>query len=238
MKIYTRYLKYYFQNSRNHTKLLDLIPRDKIWKYLGGYEIGNALIRFAKDGYDDLLYREHNLVAGQSVLVLGAYKGSSIQEWIDRYPVKVYAVEPVKEYIDVLLRKYAKNKSLEIFPFAVGNKSEEIEINLDEYSTSTFIDSKNKRRIQKYDIVGYLKSLEIFPTVLEINIEGGEYEVMERLITSGTLSKIETLVIQFHNYNIECEFNRARIRLELSKTHQCVFNYEWIWERWEKMNKT
>ena len=184
MKIYTRYLKYYFQNSRNHIKLLDLIPRDKIWKYLGGYEIGNALIRFAKDGYDDLLYREHNLVAGQSVLVLGAYKGGSIQEWMDRYPVKVYAVEPVKEYIEILLQKHAENKSLEIFPFAVGSKSEEIEINLDEYSTSTFIDSKNKRRIQKYDIVGYLESLEIFPTVLEINIEGGEYEVMERLITS------------------------------------------------------
>ena len=106
---------------------------------------------------------------------------------------------------------------------------------MNEYSTSTFIETKNKRRIQKYDIVDFLESLEILPTVLEINIEGGEYDVLERLITSGILSKIEKYVVQFHNYNIECEINRARIRLELSKTHQCVFNYEWIWERWEKV---
>ena len=234
MKIYTSCLKYYFSKSKKYTKLLDLIPRENIWKYLGGYEIGNALVRFAKDGYDDLLYRDHDLVKGQSVLVLGAYKGGSIQEWMNRYTVKVYAVEPVKEYVEILLQKRAENESLEIFPFAVGSKSKEIEINLDEYSTSTFIETKNKRKIQQHDIVEYLESLEIFPTVVEINIEGGEYEVMERLITSEVVNKIETFVIQFHNYNLECEFKRARIRLDLLKTHRCVFNYEWIWERWEK----
>lgn len=124
--------------STNFSKLLDLYSKEAIWAYLGGYENASELVRFAKHGYDDLLVRNHNLLPGDSVLVIGAYKGSSIDRWLQSYNVKVLAVEPVDTYVKFLKEKFKGNAAVEIYPLALGKKSGLIDLSVDEYSTSAF----------------------------------------------------------------------------------------------------
>ena len=67
-----------------------------------------------------------------------------------------------------------------------------------------------------------------------MNIEGGEYENLESLILTRAISKIPTLLVQFHRYSLKEELRRAQIRSELELTHKCVFEFPWVWERWDR----
>ena len=236
MKLQTKLLKALLPKggSPNFSKLLDLFSREDIWDYLGGYENGSELVRFAKHGYDDLLVQNHNLFPGDRVLVLGAYKGSSIERWLQIYEVEVLAIEPISEFVDFLNCKFAENKSVTIFPFAVGSVNGDVSLSVDEYSTSSFMRHGISRVVELVDVGQFLASLEKLPRIIELNIEGGEYDVLERIIELGFLKSIDCLIIQFHKYDLRCELRRAQIRLVLAETHNCVFSYEWIWERWQR----
>ena len=67
-----------------------------------------------------------------------------------------------------------------------------------------------------------------------MNIEGGEYECLARLIQTGAISRVEVLLVQFHRYGLESELSKAQIRINLEKTHSCIFEFPWVWERWDR----
>ena len=237
MKLRTRLLKALLpkHSSTNFQKLLNLYSKEDIWNYLGGYENASELVRFAKHGYDDFLVQNHNLFPGDSVLVMGAYKGSSIERWLQSYKVKVLAVEPVDTYVKFLKEKFKGNVAVEIYPLALGKSNGLVNLSVDEYSTSSFKGYRNLQECNLEDVGLFLSKLEVFPNVVEMNIEGGEYDVLQLMIELNLLKEIDSFVIQFHNYNLNCELARAQIRIALSQTHQCVFNYDWVWERWDRL---
>lgn len=70
---------------------------------------------------------------------------------------------------------------------------------------------------------------------MAINAEGEEYPLLDRLIESGYISKIENLLVQFHDiYQKDAEERMNRIQRELLKTHRPVFQYKFVWERWKR----
>jgi hypothetical protein len=68
---------------------------------------------------------------------------------------------------------------------------------------------------------------------LKLNIEGAEYDVLDRLATAGVLPRIRSLVIQFHRVVPESDRRRDMIQAKLAQTHHLVFDYPFVWERWE-----
>jgi hypothetical protein len=79
----------------------------------------------------------------------------------------------------------------------------------------------------------WLKNENLDIGLLEINIEGGEYNLLSDLIESRQIKRIKTLLIQFHNNERNSEFQRASIRHLLQETHEQIFNYDWVWEKWK-----
>ena len=65
-----------------------------------------------------------------------------------------------------------------------------------------------------------------------MNIEGGEYDLLEYLVGTEWIGKIEDIQIQFHNYGPEYVRRKDKIRLELSKTHYLTYDYALIFENW------
>jgi FkbM family methyltransferase len=143
-------------------------------------------------------------------------------------------VEPVPEFVQELKKIFDKVTSVKIIPFAFSDRNEILRLNVLDAYTSQFIKTGSIVEVQSLDIISELNKLPKFPKVIECNIEGGEYKVLYRLIESQVIEQIDHFLIQFHNYNLISEVDRATIRLELSKTHTLVYNYEWIWERWDK----
>jgi len=68
---------------------------------------------------------------------------------------------------------------------------------------------------------------------VKINIEGGEYEVLYRLINSGYVKKCKNLQIQFHVFVKDCAIRREEIRSKLLETHHLTYDYPFTWENWE-----
>ena len=233
MKLSSLVLKKFFEFAISRDflkKILDLIPRASIWEYIGP-ELKSEFARFAGDGYDNLLYEKHELSQEDTVVVLGGYKGKSIEIWRANYNCRVVAYEPIPEFFEELESKFSEDSKVSLINAAVSDKDGELELTLADYGTSQFHQSEEKVIVASKEINKELEGIQPHPLVLEINIEGGEYAVLERLITTQDVKNVKTLLIQFHNYGLQHEYARARIRLELSKTHYLEFNYDWIWEK-------
>jgi hypothetical protein len=71
---------------------------------------------------------------------------------------------------------------------------------------------------------------------MEVNIEGSEYEVLHRLIETGQIEEFDVLLLQFHKIDASSATDKDEISKILSRTHSIRFEYEWIWERWDRKN--
>lgn len=67
---------------------------------------------------------------------------------------------------------------------------------------------------------------------LKLNIEGGEYEVLERLLETNHIVLCDSLLIQFHRQPAGYRESYENIVAALQKTHVQVWCYEMVWEKW------
>ena len=74
--------------------------------------------------------------------------------------------------------------------------------------------------------------------LLKVNIEGGEYELMERIIAIDYLPKIKNLQIQFHRLDDTSSARREAIRRALASSYDCVYCYDFVWEDWRRKDIT
>ena len=71
---------------------------------------------------------------------------------------------------------------------------------------------------------------------MKMNIEGLEYECLLSIIQSGSIKKINNLLVQFHNFRVEDEKNYVEITGLMSEDFIRVFSYKWKWELWHIKN--
>ena len=70
--------------------------------------------------------------------------------------------------------------------------------------------------------------------LLQMNIEGGEYSILEGLLDAGLADKVHTFLIQFHYYGEFPVLRRDKILERFSETHTAKFSYPFVWECWSK----
>jgi hypothetical protein len=91
------------------------------------------------------------------------------------------------------------------------------------------------------EVVDVLEELEEIGTdidLMHVNIEGKEYSLLNHILDSGKMGTIKTLLVQFHyDRGREDYIDRQEIQRKLTDTHDIVFNYEFVWERWDIRNR-
>jgi FkbM family methyltransferase len=193
--------------------------------------------RFNLDGYEELLFSRKQLNSDSVVVVLGGYIGSSINEWHSRYHCRITAYEPVPIFYSKLKELFASQSRIEIFNLAAGRQNTATQIKVDQESTGIFSNGCESITVTMVDIVEHLTRIGLATIdMLEINIEGGEYEVLKRLLEFPHNLQIKCLQIQFHNLSPEHAFEREYFRKLLRNNYQEKFNYDWVWECWELRN--
>jgi len=70
--------------------------------------------------------------------------------------------------------------------------------------------------------------------LLKMNIEGGEFPLLERLLDAGLMPRIKRLQIQFHEFVPDAHARRAALVARMEETHQRQWNYDWVWECWSR----
>jgi hypothetical protein len=70
--------------------------------------------------------------------------------------------------------------------------------------------------------------------LVKINIEGGEYDLLDHLIAEGLIERIRDVQVQFHDFVPGAEARRAAIRHGLEATHVVTYDEPFVWENWRR----
>jgi hypothetical protein len=70
--------------------------------------------------------------------------------------------------------------------------------------------------------------------LIKINTEGGEFELLERMIETGLVPRFVNMQVQFHNVADDSTPRMEAIQRELAKTHELTYEYRYVWENWTR----
>ncbi|MGY0407080.1 MAG: FkbM family methyltransferase [Polaribacter sp.] len=192
---------------------------------------------FAVNG-DETLRLNYNLSESSVVLDLGGFKGSFAESIYDKYSCEVYIFEPVKSFYEIIVEKFKNNEKVKPFHYGLSNEDKELSISNTGDASSVFIETEDSEKIELKSIVNFIKENNITNVdLIKINIEGGEYEVLESLLETGLISVFKNLQIQFHDFIIVNARERMEnIQKKLAETHEITYQYDFVWENWKIKN--
>lgn len=193
------------------------------------------LKRYRKDGGDYTLRFNYDLDENSVVLDLGGYMGQWASDLYARYGCKIHIFEPVASFSTEISKRFSKNPAITPHNFGLGDTDKQIAISLDADASSVYDHSGKQQTIQIKNASRWLEDNNIDRVSLaKINIEGGEYELIENLLLSGKIRMFENLQIQFHDFFPEAEARMLAIQQALKETHVQTYQYRFVWENWTR----
>jgi FkbM family methyltransferase len=193
-----------------------------------------------KDRMEPKQYIHDYLNENSVVLDLGAYTGTYTDNIFKRYRCNVYAFEPVKQFFNKLKSKYRKNDKVRTLNYGLGECDKDLTLYISGIATSTKNSGGRRTECKIMDIDDFLVTNNLSGPnsidLMAINIEGGEYALLEYMIEKKLIDCVKAFQIQFHNFDYINNYKSRRLNIqrELDKTHKLVYNYEFCWEKWEK----
>ena len=185
---------------------------------------------------DNTKLLDYDLNENSKILELGGYDGTWIKKIISRYNPFVYVIEPVPLYYNNLKKEFSSNRKFNIMDVAVSENPGSGTIYLNSDSTSVHV-KKGKPIEIKLETIE--KILDNFGAdvidLIQINIEGEEYKLLENLLESGNIARFKNLQVQFHIGMPDYERRRDLIQEGLIKNGFVKnFDFPFIWEGWSK----
>ena len=193
--------------------------------------------QWVKDNAESLRIK-YKLNQDAIVFDLGGYEGSWTNDIFDRFGCNIYTFEPVCDFYDKIVDRFKDNSKIKVYNFGLSNKDYECKIYLDDDGSSVYKNGGKYEVMQMKQIDKFFKEQNISKIdLMKINIEGGEFDLLEHLLTTDYIKNIDNILIQFHAIkNLNCYFRRNNILKKLSKTHETTFNYPFVWESWQLKN--
>jgi FkbM family methyltransferase len=193
--------------------------------------------RFLAAGGDLALRYDYPLEGtAASLLDLGGYEGAWTAEMLQHYPgCESIVFEPVKTYADAIKHRFSSDGRVTVCAFALGATNRREEIVVDGDASSTRVRRGPSEIIEIVDVAEWWeRSGPVSAAVAKINIEGGEYEVLPRLVETGLIRRIDHLQVQFHTFVPDAKRRMHRILRELAKTHEPTYRFPFVWENWRR----
>jgi FkbM family methyltransferase len=183
-----------------------------------------------------------DLPDGGTAVDVGAFVG----EWSERIlaradargvrDLRIVAFEPEPHALDELRAGVGQDPRVEIFEFGLAGSDSVQQMAIDGPGSSVYVGpgalGLTEISLRDADAALAAASVERID-FLKINIEGGEFELIDRLHETGWLARTGTILIQFHEFGPDAYAGRRRNRAQLAQTHRCTWNYTWVYERWD-----
>lgn len=237
-------------NAMTAAKLFTLLAQPKRWREATIRRLNHlyqlhvlknpffvAHRQWLRDRGDDTLRLTYELTPNSVVLDIGGYQGAFADAIDKKYRCSIYVFEPVHDFYLACRLRFAENSRIQCFDYGLSDKDRTISITRDGDASSTVHSVNGVRRetIQLRDIATFMQRPETRNVdLLKINIEGGEYQILPRLLETGLIKNIRYLQIQFHDFVPDAFQMRESIRQQISVTHKEQWNYPFVWESWER----
>lgn len=183
---------------------------------------------------DRTLRLDYFLNENSVVFDLGGYKGEFAGAIYNKYRSSIFVFEPIERFYNIIIDKFKDEDKVKPYNFGLAGRDQKLNISMTDDASSVFVKSKKTEVIQLKSIIDFINEKAIkHIDLIKINIEGGEYEVLESLIEYGMLNRFTDIQVQFHDFIIPNAKERMQnIQKELAKTHRLTYQYEFVWENW------
>lgn len=188
-----------------------------------------------EDKGDQILKFEYKLNSDSVFFELGGYKGTYASNILSLFNPHTYIFEPSQKYYEELNNKFKNFPNVKVINSALSNKSSTSY--LVDYGESSYVSKvkrENSTTIKIIKLSEFIKKNKIkFIDLLNINIEGSEYKVLNDLLNNKCVGNINSIQIQFHKNVRFYRLKRKIIHNKLNKTHKLIWCYNFVWERWD-----
>lgn len=198
-----------------------------------------AMTEWFADSGDRTLRLDYDLDENSVVFDLGGYEGQWASDIYSKYRSRIFVFEPSEIFCDSIKKRFERNPDVEVFNFGLSNKNEEVKLYMQADGSSVLHAMKSNNNqyelIKLRDISEFLSESKIVSIdLMKINIEGAEYEVLERLIKTDWIKCITNIQVQFHNFVNDAEERMLLVQKALSLTHKPTYQYKFVWENWTR----
>lgn len=180
-----------------------------------------------------------DLSSGSVVVDVGAFRGEWAERIWQRYEPTMHAFEPAPGACRRMREKFAGNTKVHTYEFGLGGADETASLSLNGPGSSIYDEPVEFGAvdIRIRDVVAVLGEIGLDEIdLLKVNIEGGEYDLIDRLDEAGWLPHIRLLLVQFHEWHPRAYGRRRRNRRSLRRTHEEVWGFPWVWELWRRVD--
>jgi FkbM family methyltransferase len=169
------------------------------------------------------------------VLDVGGFRGEWSAEIVRRYDPYIHIFEPIPEFANELADKFVGNNKVQVHAFGLGDRDTQQDMAEKGDESSAFFPSEQMVSVPFRDIRAFVADNDIQSIdLIKINIEGGEYPLLRRMIHTDLVSRCSNLQVQFHDFVPDAERQYAEIRACLVHTHVLTFEYPFVWENWQR----
>lgn len=198
--------------------------------------LSGPLGEFYRNGGSELLY-ELPISTNDLVIDAGGFEGEWTSKMLIRYGCRSEVFEPIPDYAEHLKRLFHKNALVQVHAAALGGSARVTSFSIASDGSSEFLRKSGVSSIE----VGVIDIHAVIQDIgnesiacLKMNIEGGEYEVLERLIDMNQMGRFKSFLIQFHKQPEGWEKRYNKITAQLRETHNLEWCYPMVWEKWVK----
>lgn len=178
----------------------------------------------------------YDLNESSVVFDVGGYQGDFSDGINKRYNPIIYTFEPVKEFADNIIERFNGDENVHVYNIGLSDSTRVDKIHLSKDGSSLYENGENVEFVNMKDIVEFIDEKKITTIdLLKLNIEGGEYAILDRLFSSGYIDKVKYVQVQFHDVSTKSYDKMVEQIHRLEKTHFLMWKCRpFVWESWEK----
>lgn len=192
---------------------------------------------FCKAGGEQLRFDYPDLTPDSVVFDLGGYEGQWASDIYSRFRPKTYIFEVYQPYYDQIKQRFYLNDDIKAYNFGLSSQNSTARVAIDGYSTSALKSSGNMVEIELKKASDFIAENNIEKIdLMKINIEGAEYDLLQHLVSAGTVKIITNLQIQFHDFVPDAYNEMNKLRAQLNITHYPTYQFDFLWENWRLKN--
>ena len=167
------------------------------------------------------------------VFEIGGHNGRFTSEIILRYQPIIYFFEPSLRAFEFARKKFKDYPKIKMFNFGLGDRTGTFTLGDDAKHGGSFLsDREPVIQAELVDIVEFLSWHNITHIdFMQINIEGGEYFLLPRMIDNGILNMVQRLMLHWHTC-ADLAVCQSIIMGKMLETHEITRT--WSFQCWEK----
>ena len=172
------------------------------------------------------------LCDGDVVVEVGCYEGRWSEAACKTTRCTLHAFEPATRAYAVAKERLAPYPDANLWPVALGSSTGAAQLyDCMRDGANTTIAQGPSEEVPVVDVALVVRLLG-HVDLMHLNAEGGELDILARLMDTGDIRRVKMLLVQWHPYNLDISKRIAATTLRLRETHELTRRHAWeCWTR-------